>query len=107
MAVDKKTIIKYLKNKYIIATCIFLALILFFDRNDLFVQLQRKHELNKILASKEFYLKQIDSTKEQLEELHKNNSTMEKYAREQLYMKKDSEEVFIVDPNETDNDDKN
>lgn len=99
--VNKQNIFKYLKNKYVIASVVFLLLLLFFDRNDIFTQMQRKKELNKILASQEFYRKEIDSTKQKLEELRTNPSALEHYAREELYMRKDSEDIFVLEKSDS------
>ena len=58
----------WLRNKYFIATAAFLAWMVFFDRNDLATQLQT------------------------------NPATLEKYAREKYYMKRDNEDLFIITP---------
>ncbi len=99
--ISKETIVKYMKNKYVLSTAVFALLLLFFDRNDIFTQIQRKKELNKMLASQEFYRKEIDSTKRQLSELSTNPSALEHYAREELYMRKDSEDIFVLDKNDS------
>lgn len=99
--VNKENIVKYLKNKYIIAVVAFVLLLLFFDRNDIFTQMERKKELNKILASQEYYKKEIDSTKQKLSELRSNPSALEHYAREELFMRKDSEDIFVLEKNDS------
>lgn len=90
--------IQYLfRNKYLIALVSFTVLMLFFDRNDVFMQMQRRKELNDLLSSKAYYEQEIDKTKKQLSDLQNNSSAVEKYAREQFLMKRDNEDVFIVD----------
>lgn len=86
-----------LKNKYIVAVLAFLVWILFFDRNDVFTQWERKTELQKLETSKEYYLSEIGSIKKDLEELQNNTSVLEKFAREKFYLKKPGEDVFIVE----------
>ncbi|HTN37642.1 MAG TPA: septum formation initiator family protein [Arachidicoccus sp.] len=90
-------ILSYLKNKYIIAVLVFLMLIFFYDRNDIFVQLERSEQLNTLQKSKSFYQNEIDKTKKELTSLEGSPRAVEKYAREHFFMKKDNEEVFIVD----------
>ena len=90
-------ILSYLKNKYIIAVLVFLVLILFYDRNDIFVQIDRAREVNSLHQSKEFYQQEIEKTKKELNALESSQSAVERYAREHFFMKKDHEEVFIVD----------
>jgi cell division protein FtsB len=70
---------------------------LFFDRNDVFVQMDRKKQLNNLLASKKFYQDEIEKTKKQLSDLQNNPAALEKYARENFYMKRDHEDMFIVE----------
>ncbi|MGF7231353.1 FtsB family cell division protein [Arachidicoccus sp.] len=90
-------ILSYLKNKYIVAVLVFLFLMFFYDRNDFFVQIQRKKELSTLEKSKAFYQSEIEKTKQELNNLESNPVSLEKYARENLFMKRDNEDVFIVD----------
>lgn len=71
-------------------------LIIFFDRNNLFEQFDRIKDLNKLKDQKEYYTKEIDSTNLKIKELRANPKLLEKHAREQLFMHKDSEDVFIL-----------
>ncbi len=90
-------IFRIVSNKYVIAITVFAVLMLFVDRNDIFVQRQRKKQLSELLASKKFYEGEIEKTKKSLSDLSDNPATLEKYARETYLMKKDNEDIFIVD----------
>lgn len=90
-------VLKVLRNKYISSVIIFVIWISFFDRNDLFTQLDRKHELQKLETSKAFYEKEIATTRKDLMDLNNNPAVLEKFAREKFYLKKPNEEIFIVD----------
>lgn len=90
-------IFKVLKNKYVIAIVAFIVWILFFDRNDLFTQWERKTELNKLETSKEYYQGEITSIKKELVDLDGNPEILEKIAREKFFLKKVNEDVFIVE----------
>lgn len=89
-------IFNIVRNKYILSIAIFVVWICFFDRNDLFTQYDRKQELNKLQASATFYEKEIKSTKKHLTELNNDPLVLEKMARENFYMKRNGEEVFVV-----------
>ncbi|HEY0298561.1 MAG TPA: septum formation initiator family protein [Arachidicoccus sp.] len=89
--------LSYLKNKYVIAVLVFLFLMFFYDRNDFFEQMKRKKQLSELQKSKQFYQSEIDQTQKELDNLQDNPATLEKYAREHLFMKRDNEDVFIVD----------
>lgn len=88
---------KIIKNKFVIATAAFIVWILFFDRNDLFTQWERKKELNKLETSKEYYQGEIASIKKELSDLDNDPAILEKIARERFYLKRANEDVFIVE----------
>jgi cell division protein FtsB len=89
--------IRIFKNKYLIATILFIVWMLFFDHNDIFLHLQYRKELNELKADKKYYQEQIDLTRKEVDLIKSNPQAMEKVAREQYLMKKDDEDVFVVD----------
>ena len=92
----------WLKNKFLISIIAFIAWMLFFDKNDYITQHTRTRELEKLQKSKQYYTSQIASEKQQLEHLKSNPATLEKYAREKYFMKRDNEEVFLIPENQRD-----
>lgn len=98
---DKLSLIKIFRNKYVIALTAFAVLMLFVDHNDIFVQLERKKQLNDLLTSKAYYQKQIDDTKKNLSDLQNNSAALEKYAREKYFLKRDNEDVFVISNSST------
>ena len=86
----------WLKNKYFISLAAFALIILFFDKNDLFTQAERRRELRKLEQSKGYYTRQIASERKELEALKKDPTALEKYAREKYLMKKDNEDLFVL-----------
>ena len=86
----------WLKNKYFISFAVFCAIILFFDKNDVFTQLNRRHELKQLQQSKEYYTTRIALERNELEQLKTNPATLEKYAREKYLMKKENEDLFVI-----------
>ena len=83
-------------NKYLITGIAFAAWMLFFDRNDITLQLKRVNELKKLQESEKVMDRQITDTKHELSLLKTNPETLEKYAREKYMMKKDNEDLFII-----------
>ncbi len=90
-------ILSVLKNKYLLAIAVFVIMLIFVDKNDVFVQVSRKQQLKELTDSRDFYLKEIEKTKKELADLQNNPAALEKYARENLYMKKSNEDIFIVE----------
>ena len=88
--------INLLLNKYVLSVILFLIWISFFDRNDLFTQWERKQELKKLEQSASYYEKGIADTKKNLTDLNNNPAMLEKFARENFYLKRSNEQVFLV-----------
>ena len=86
----------WLRSKYTITTGIFLAVILFFDKNDFFTRQARDRELRDLMQSKAYYQKEIAAERRELEGLKNNPATIEKYGREKYLMKKDNEDLYII-----------
>ena len=87
---------KIFTNKYLITGISFAIWMLFFDRNDLSLQLKRVNELHKLQESEKVMDNQIADTKHELKLLKTNPETLEKYAREKFMMKKDNEDLYII-----------
>lgn len=96
----------FLRNKFLVATAAFVVWILFFDKNDLFAQLERRHELHELDKSKDYFTEQIEQERRFSEELKNNPATIEKFAREKYFMKRDGEDLFLVEPAENNTKDK-
>lgn len=92
-----KILFQILKNKYLIATIAFATWLFFYDRNDIPSQLSRQKELKELNNRIDYYKQQIDLTEEELKNLQSDPATLEKYAREKYFMKRDNEEVFIIE----------
>jgi cell division protein FtsB len=86
----------WLKNKFFIALAIFAAIMLFFDKNDVFTQAARKRQLRELQESRQYYTDRISTERKELEQLKSNPGTLEKYAREKYLMKRDNEDLYII-----------
>ena len=84
-------------NKYLISIILFAVIMLFVDHNNVFEQLARKQELKELEAKKKYYQEEIEKSKKELSDLSNNPAAIEKYAREKFYMKRDNEDIFIVE----------
>src|SRR5688572_6969882 len=85
-----------LKNKYFIAAAFFIIWMSFFDMKDWGLIASRKEKLRDLEKSEQHLSSQIKETRKELELLKTSAETIEKYARENYYMKKDNEDLFIV-----------
>ena len=88
--------IKVVGNKYFIASLLFLVWFVFFDENSYMSHQQNKEQLQELIQQKEYYLEKIASDKQKLNDLKSGKEHLEKFAREEYFMSKPDEEVFIV-----------
>jgi cell division protein FtsB len=86
----------WLRNKFFIAFAAFAVWMLFFDEKDVFTMRHHRQELRDLQQSKKYYTDQVNKEKNELENLKNNPSTLEKYAREKYYMKRDNEDLFLI-----------
>jgi cell division protein FtsB len=92
---------KIFSNKFLLAILVFSIWVGFFDPKDIGVIYSKEEKLKDLQQSESILLKNIKDTKDELNQLKSNAGTIEKYAREKYYMKKDNEDVFIVDNQNT------
>ena len=93
---DKKGFIKILSNKFFIFSLLFLTWVIFFDENSIISHQQNKQRLGELIDQKVYYKERIESDKQKLQDLRSGKEDLEKFAREQYYMSKPDEDVFIV-----------
>ena len=84
------------KNKYFLVSLAFLVWMIFFDKNDLFSQYQYHEQVNKLKQERDFYQKETEKVRKDLDELTSNPKMLEKFAREKYFMKKDNEDIFVI-----------
>jgi cell division protein DivIC len=84
------------RNFYFVTGICFLIWMTFLDENDLITRFQMGMKVRSLEREKEFYLEKITEVKKDREELMTNKELLEKYAREKYLMKKESEDVFVI-----------
>lgn len=92
----KKFIQKYFLNKYVITVCLFLIWMIFFDKTSFLVINELNGEINKYEDQLTFYKSEYEKNDAFYKKLMNNKSEKEKYARENYFMKKPNEEIFIL-----------
>lgn len=84
------------RNFYFITAVSFLTWMLFLDSNDLISRFKMSSKLRSLEREKEFYQEKISEVEKDRTELLTNKELLEKFAREKYLMKKESEDLFIV-----------
>jgi len=69
---------------------------LFLDSNDLISRLKMSNKIRSLENEKEFYQEKIAEVEKDRKELMTNKELLEKFAREKYLMKKETEDIFII-----------
>ena len=87
---------KIVRNKYVITSLIFLAIIFFLDENNLLVTRSLRRDISELNKSIDTMRQGIYQDSLQAERLKYNMDSIERYGREKYYMKRNDEDVFVV-----------
>lgn len=74
-----------------------IAMLFFFSDSSLLKRIKYENEIRDLKSQIEYYRNQIEIDKAKLNELQSNLENLEKYARENYLMKKENEEVFVIE----------
>jgi cell division protein DivIC len=94
--IKKTKLYKILGNKYVIFILLFLTWMFFFDANNYFFHKELSDDIKALEESKEFYKKEIEKDKAFIKKM-KDSSEMERFAREKYYLKKENEDIYIIE----------
>ena len=84
-----------LRNKFILLFLGYFVYLLFFNQNTLWSQVKLAMQLHDLNKEEKYYTKEIVKVKQEQKELFSGIDQMEKYARENYWMKRDSEDLYI------------
>lgn len=87
---------KFFSNIYILITTIFLIWIIFIDSNSLTVNMKLKSQINELENKIKHLQNEINQDQKLISNL-KNLDSLEKYGREKHFMKKQNEEIYIIE----------
>lgn len=90
-----KKALSYLRNKFVLATVIFLAYTLFLSEDNIFTLIRHNNKLDQLETSKAEIEEQLLETRSTLDKLN-DRSEVERFAREKKYFKKDDEDIFVI-----------
>ncbi|MBJ23045.1 MAG: septum formation initiator [Euryarchaeota archaeon] len=85
-----------LKNFYFLFFISFLIWMIIIDSNGFVNRYRLSSKLDELRKEKEYYVQEIDKVTIDKEKFESNEEILEKYAREEYLMKKESEDIFYV-----------
>lgn len=88
---------KLFRNFYFLTAAIFLVWMLLLDSNNLIARYQLSAKLNALENEREYYAEKIMEVEKDHNELFGDRESLEKFAREKYLMKKETEDIFIIE----------
>lgn len=83
-------------NKYVLITLVFIIWMLFFDTNSLLIHHELKKQIHTLEEQNEYLREEIKKDKKIIKQLS-NPKELEKFARENYYLKKTNEDIFLIE----------
>jgi len=87
---------KFFLNKYLLILIGFGVWMYFFDDNSIQMHNELNNEIQKLESSIDFYKQEIKKDKKLMED-YENPEELERFARETYQMKKDSEDIYLIE----------
>ncbi|MAP54785.1 septum formation initiator family protein [Altibacter sp.] len=94
--IKNKRWVKILGSTYILILLFFVVWMLFFDTNSFLIHKELNDDIDALEENKEFYQNEIKSDKAFIEKMQDSNE-IEKYGRETYYLKKENEDIFLIE----------
>jgi cell division protein DivIC len=88
--------LKFIGNRYTIVLVFFIVWMLFLDNTSYIEHRVLNKQIDELEDNKSYYQNEINKDNKSIKNL-KNPSQVERYAREKYYMKRDSEDIYIVE----------
>lgn len=94
--IKKNRWVRFIGNKYMLIAILFLVWMIFFDANSYLIHRELDNDINALKDNAEFYQKEIDHDKSFIKKMD-DGEEMEKFAREKYYLKKENEDIYIIE----------
>ena len=97
MSKIQNALITFLNSKYLLVLAAFVIWIFFFDNYNVLSHANYHSQIEQLEKDKVFYQSGITEVDMQAGKLNADPATLERYAREKFHMKRNNEDVFVVD----------
>ena len=87
---------KFISNKYIWVLLFFVSWMLFLDNYSYLDHRLLNKQIQELEDNKEYYKEEINQDLKSIKSF-KNPDQIEKYAREKYYMKRENEDIYIIE----------
>ncbi len=94
--IRENKIVKFITNKYVAVLLFFVIWMLFFDENSYLNHRELNQEIDKLENANDYFKEEINADNKIINNLN-NPDSLEKYAREEYKMKKENEDIYIIE----------
>lgn len=88
--------LKFLGNRYVLVIIFVTVWLLFLDNYSYVEHKVLDKQINELEDNKQYYLQEIKKDSTSIKQLNNPDQT-EKYAREKYYMKRENEDIYIIE----------
>lgn len=93
---NRQKMLRPLKNVFVLVIIGFVIWMLFFDANSYLIHRELNADIEALENEKDYYKKEIAKDNKAIKELSTEEG-VERMAREKYYMKRENEEIFIIE----------
>lgn len=94
--IENNNWLQFLGNRYFLVTLFFVIWMVFLDNYSYLDHRLLNKEIEELEDNKKYYQEEIAKDKQSIKKL-KNPAEMERFAREKYYMKKENEDIYIIE----------
>lgn len=88
---------RILLNKYLIVAVLFVVWMLFFDQNSFLIHRELDEQIKELKHDKKSFAEKLKNENAKIQEMKSDSNEIERVAREKHFLKKEGEDVFIVE----------
>jgi len=92
----KYPFLKWITNRFVLVTLFFVLWLMFFDTYAFYDHRSIDKEINKLEENRDYYQQEINSDDKNIRRLSRKEE-VEGYARQKYYMKRENEDIYIID----------
>lgn len=93
---ERYPFLKFLGNRYVLVLLFFIIWMLFLDNYSYLDHRILNNEIDELEDNINYYKKEIKEDSIKIKKL-KNTDQIEKYAREKYYMKRENEDIYLIE----------
>lgn len=97
MYLSMKKVLEIVTNKFLLTAIVFGVWMLYFDQNDWFSMRRRNQELQGVKDNITYLTTEIAKMEKEKTGMVSDPQILEQYAREHYQMKRDSEDLYIIE----------